>query len=305
MTKRYTLPDISLFQIQLFLSVAEERNFSRAAEIMHLTQPALSKRIVALENAVGLQLIDRDTRPISLTGEGEILYEQWQGLCQQVQQTIDKAYHYHSGKKIPLTVCWYDSGEILSTLPEIERQMIARYSNLSLRMVFSQFLKWRNRLIRDEIDIMITLKMETEHLNKNFDWCELVSCPKLVCMLKTNPLADKESITFDDLRDQKFVMLSPIETPLYQNYVQDLCLAHGFIPEVSRYALNANSLVSCLEDNDDVLICDQFLRNAVSPYLKTFELPNVTSGLVAVWKKDSSNPFIHDFVSQLKQYHSP
>ncbi len=56
-----------------FLTTAELRNFSRAAEVLNSTQPALSRRIHALEEWLGARVFNRDTQPISLTAEGEIL----------------------------------------------------------------------------------------------------------------------------------------------------------------------------------------------------------------------------------------
>jgi LysR family transcriptional regulator, hypochlorite-specific transcription factor HypT len=56
-----------------FLTTAEMRNFSRAAEVLTSTQPALSRRIHALEEWLGVRLFNRDTQPISLTPEGELL----------------------------------------------------------------------------------------------------------------------------------------------------------------------------------------------------------------------------------------
>src|ERR1700741_834220 len=55
-----------------FLTTAETRNFSRAAERLNPPKPALSRRIQALEDWLGARLLDRDTQPISLTREGEL-----------------------------------------------------------------------------------------------------------------------------------------------------------------------------------------------------------------------------------------
>jgi DNA-binding transcriptional LysR family regulator len=55
--------------------VAVERSFSRAAEHLHIAQPPLSQQIQRLERELGVTLIDRTTRPIRLTNEGEVLLE--------------------------------------------------------------------------------------------------------------------------------------------------------------------------------------------------------------------------------------
>lgn len=301
--QRYIMPDISIYQIQLFLTVAEERNFSRAANIMNMTQPTLSKRISALENAIGLSLFYREKRPVQLTPEGEILYNQWKSICSQFKNSINNAFKILKKRTHTLRVCWFDSGNMVSALSLVGKQLTQSYPGLAFHLIYSPFMKWRSLFIKGEIDIMITIKMESEYLGDELDWTEMTTCPKLVCMLDTNPLSQKDRITYEDLKDQKFIMLSPIETPIYQEFVRRICRQNGFDPIISRYAPNANSLISSLQDNNDVLICDKFLRNIDNPVIKCFELPNTYSGLIAVWKKENINPYIDHYIELLKQYY--
>ena len=62
-------------QLRYFLAVAAERNFSRAAERLHMAQPPLSRQIQQLEQEVGAALFDRDSRPLALTDAGRLFYE--------------------------------------------------------------------------------------------------------------------------------------------------------------------------------------------------------------------------------------
>ena len=71
MTLRKT-PDLSTRQLRAFLALAEHRNFTRAAQTSHLSQPAFSALIRTLEDAVGTRLFDRDTRSVQLTPEGQL-----------------------------------------------------------------------------------------------------------------------------------------------------------------------------------------------------------------------------------------
>ncbi|MET3494629.1 LysR family transcriptional regulator [Variovorax boronicumulans] len=65
-------PDLSTRQLRAFLALAEHRNFTRAAQGSHLSQPAFSALIRTLEDAVGTRLFDRDTRSVQLTPEGQL-----------------------------------------------------------------------------------------------------------------------------------------------------------------------------------------------------------------------------------------
>ena len=65
--------NIEIFQLRCFVAVAEELNFRRAAERLHMTQPPLSRQIKLLENAMDLTLLERGNRTVRLTPAGESL----------------------------------------------------------------------------------------------------------------------------------------------------------------------------------------------------------------------------------------
>lgn len=67
---------MDLKQIRYFVAVAEARSFTLAAERLHITQPPLSRQILLLEQSLGVQLIERDSRPLHLTEAGRLFYEQ-------------------------------------------------------------------------------------------------------------------------------------------------------------------------------------------------------------------------------------
>ncbi|MGH1467047.1 MAG: LysR family transcriptional regulator [Cognatishimia sp.] len=73
-----------------FETLAACRNFSRAAEERHVSQPAFSRRIRALENAVGVQLINRETLPLSLTPAGDIFATQARMMLQMLDETLER-----------------------------------------------------------------------------------------------------------------------------------------------------------------------------------------------------------------------
>ena len=67
--------NVSTRQVRAFVALAEHMNFTRAAASVHLSQPAFSALIRALEEQVGLRLFDRDTRKVGLTAEGALFLE--------------------------------------------------------------------------------------------------------------------------------------------------------------------------------------------------------------------------------------
>ena len=80
--------DVSLLQIQVFLAVAEQHSFSKAAEQVNLEQSTVSRRIGVLERELGVRLFRREERPVGLTEAGELLYSRWRPLLAAFEQYV-------------------------------------------------------------------------------------------------------------------------------------------------------------------------------------------------------------------------
>ena len=79
---------MDLRHLKYFIAVAEERSFTQAAQRLHISQPPLSRQIQQLEEELGLQLLDREARPLRLTEAGRFFYGRALRLLEQVNETV-------------------------------------------------------------------------------------------------------------------------------------------------------------------------------------------------------------------------
>ncbi|WP_377295224.1 LysR family transcriptional regulator [Rhizobium sp. SG2393] len=77
---------MDLRQLRYFVAVARERNFTRAADLLHIAQPPLSRQIQLLEAELGVELVIRSSRPLRLTEAGRVFYEQSLQILGRVEQ---------------------------------------------------------------------------------------------------------------------------------------------------------------------------------------------------------------------------
>lgn len=306
--RHYNILDISIYQIQLFLTVAEEKNFSRAADLLNLTQPTLSKRIFALEDILGFPLFDRKQRPIALTEAGETLYVEWKDFIRRFEESVEKTRVIFEQSYRQLKVGMIDSSRSIEAINRTARQLEEENPGLAVMREYKSYNRWREMVSSGEVDVMFMLTIEVDKLDETTNHEVVMTCPKLVAMLRSNPLSNKEAITYEDLKSQKFVINSPKAMATHYDFIRENTLKHGFEPNVSRFTPTTHDLIGSLKHDDEVVVCDVFLRDIDSNDLKVFELPDTYSGMMAVWRRDNPNPFISRYVQLAKEnfeHHPP
>ena len=86
-----------------FLILEETRNFSQAADLRNLSQSAFSRRIISLEEAIGIKLFNRASIPLQLTEEGKLFHSQARNILKQLEYNLDELLGQNSQNKPNIT----------------------------------------------------------------------------------------------------------------------------------------------------------------------------------------------------------
>jgi DNA-binding transcriptional LysR family regulator len=190
--------------LKTFLAVAQTRSFSQAAEIVHLTQPAVSKRINQLEEELGLKLFDRIGRQVSLTEAGDIFQTRARQLINELDQTLSdmQSLDTEAGGTLSIGISHHLG---LHRLPPLLRQFSQENTKVSLDIKFMDSEKAHEEVLRGDIELAaITFASESsEKISSLLLWrdrlCFVVS--------KEHELASRPRIDLQTL--SKFPCLLP------------------------------------------------------------------------------------------------
>ena len=143
---------MDLRQLRYFVTVARERNFTRAAEKLHIAQPPLSRQIQLLEEELGVSLLSRESRPIALTEAGRMFYEQSLQVLSRVEQLKSATQKIGRSERSVLSIGIVPS-VLYGDLPALLRRLRQARPDIEFQLVEMMSLPQVDALRSGRIDI--------------------------------------------------------------------------------------------------------------------------------------------------------
>ena len=189
--------------LKYFLTVVREESISRAAEVLHITQPTLSRQLAQLEEETGVRLFRRGSRKITLTSEGLLLRRRAEEIVELVERTAAELPRQTRELEGTVTV---GSGEVASV--EILTRLCGSFREMHPKVVFDLYTASadavKERMERGLIDVGLLL--EPVDLEK-FEFIRLGVRERFVLLMRPDdPLAAKAGVTREDLADLPLIL---------------------------------------------------------------------------------------------------
>lgn len=271
---------MDLQQLQNFLIVAQEENITHAAEFLHISQPALSRQIKALENEFGKQLLSRENKRVTLTKDGVLLRKRATEINKLVAKTTTEMTETTDDLigDILVGVSETDATryigtkakEIINNHPKITLKMKNGNNNSILNMVNNGLVDFG--LYFGEVDTSIYNHITLKQINR-FG----------VLMPKDNPLSNKTVLNPTDLRAQPLI--------LYQGALDDGSLAEWFQENTDELNIVGTfdmylSAKKMVESGLGIaLVFDNLVDYSHSDYICLPLEPEIGVNVNLIWKK--------------------
>lgn len=217
---------MELRQLEYFQMASRLKNITRAAERLRVSQPNITVAIKKLEAELGIQLFDRSQKQLSLTPEGTVFLNRIELALRNIQDAVLEVNDYKQLQKgtikigIPSMIGAY-------LFPKIFSSFQHHYSHLDIYLYEEGSMTIREQLERDELDFGIVIISDASH---SLQLLPMAACQLMVCLPPDSPLAEKESIAAEDLRDTNLIMLK--EGSYLRNVVLNKCKANNIEPNI-------------------------------------------------------------------------
>lgn len=211
-----------------FVAVARERNFTRAAERLHIAQPALSRQLRLLEQELGVELVHRTTHDFELTEAGEFLLERGPALLSDADELWSSVRAYGSGDCGAVVIA-YRASASYETGPRLLQALAERHQSISITADIRSVTEIAAGLQDGSIDLgLVRCPPRTPMLP-----AQTIRHERQVLLLRDDhPLASRAAAAVSDLGDETLLLHVREANPGHYDAVLGLCRDQGIEPRI-------------------------------------------------------------------------
>lgn len=295
---------MNLNQLKYFIAVAEHRSFSKAADQYYLTQTAITQQVQKLEEIMGVQLIDRKTRPISVTPTGNVFLKEARMIVSRMESAVRRTREASTGVTGALRI-GYTKGYEHSDLTVKLRQFHHEFPNVLITCRRCNTDTLAADLIEGEFDVIFTWDSTNIRNDADVEYRLQEEVQLVVALYGSHPLAQRTGLTRADLRNEVNLFMSPSSTgdshgdeyfiKLYQNA--------GYYPNILLRSDDVESILMMVSAEEGISILPVSCIRRLSEVDNLVFVPllgeNETEEIVCVWRKDNESPLLEKFLEML------
>lgn len=201
----------TLQQLRILKAVATEKNFTKAAEVLYLSQPSLSKQIKKLEQNLDVLLFNRENNKLSLTENGKVFLQYAERILSLCEESCRALIDLKNGERGNLIV---GASQTIGTylMPRVLALFAQNYPQIDLKIQVNSTRLICKSIINREIDIAIVGGEIPQELKKNLMVEKFVEDEFTLIIPKSHPFANQEKITKEDLYHLNFITLNSNST---------------------------------------------------------------------------------------------
>ena len=286
---------VELRHLRYFIAVAEELNFSRAAQRMHMAQPPLSAAIRQLERDLDVELFARTTREVRLTDAGHAFLQGARRTLADAERAAEDAKRAAAGELGHLRIA-YSWSTRFQTLPALGRAFRAGHPDVELLAQEMWNARMPAAFANGSIDIALSLCPEIA--------AELELAPirkeRFVALLpEAHPLTREDAIPLSALADEQFIVFPREIAPRLHDAFMSIFRRAGFEPRVRNESFHTGWDLGVLAEIPAVAMAPQTIAGGLPDGIVAVAISEPTDALETclVWRADDDSATVAAFVA--------
>jgi DNA-binding transcriptional LysR family regulator len=293
---------MELRHLRYFVAVGEEQHYGRAAERLHVAQPALSRQIQDLEQEIGVKLFERLPRGVKISAAGASFLDDTRRILQQLNQATIRAGRVARGQSGTLRVGFTESASWQGVVPDSFRQFRATQPDAELQLYPSASVEQIDAVRSGRLDAGFVFSMSKA--DSDLDQLLVAIHHLVLAVPRGHPLTKVRKLRLRDMRDSAFVWFPRRESPAYYDRLMQECSRGGLrTPQIVQEAVDQATILSLVSCRLGVAFVSESTRwrcPAGVILLPVADL-NLPLPFSLVWRKDNTSPLLAKFVADVRQ----
>lgn len=297
---------MNLNQLRYFVTLAETESFTKAAVAHYISQTAITQQIRTLEESVGAKLVNRESRPISLTPAGRVFLKEAREILERMDTALWRTREASTGLEGSLRI-GYTKGYEHSDLSRHLRIFHRQYPNVLLSCYRRDTDALAAGLINGEYDIIFTWDSTNIRQEENLQLRLFENVPLRVALYANHPLARRKELTRKDLKQENILFMSPSGTgdSFGDAYYIQLYQQAGYQPKILLRSSDMESILMMVAAEEGISIVPEYTHPWDIGMDNIVFVPLAGEGeneeILVAWRKNDDNPALEHFIDKLSK----
>ena len=294
---------MNLNQLRYFVSVAENGSFTKAAVQHYISQTAITQQIHTLEETIGVKLLDRNSRPVSLTPAGKVFLKEAREVLGKMDAALLRTREASTGLEGELRL-GYTKGYEHSDLPKYLRSFHQEYPNVLISCYRCDTDMLASGLMNGDYDVIFTWDSTNLRQEESLQLQVVERVPLRVALYANHPLARRSELSRRDLKQENILFMSPSGTgeSFGDAFYIRLYQQAGYQPNILLRSNDMESILMMVAAEEGISIVPEYshpwdvgTENVVFVPLSG---EDETEEILIAWRKNDDHPALRHFIQK-------
>jgi len=298
---------MQLRQLEYFIAVSEQPNFTKAAKQFYISQTAVTLQIKALEEELGVTLFQRTNRKVALTPAGKTFLDDARAIIRRAKDAAERAKKADTGLTGHLNF-GYIKGYEKTFLPDVLSEFHTTYPNISLSLYRDNVAELYDGIFSQDFDLIFNILYSFDDMEdmKEMEYVLLKEYPLLAVMPVSHPLSHRTSIRREELKGYPLVDIKKNEDKYGEvKTITNAFAKAGFLPDVQYVSDDIETSILAVAAGLGYALLPSYITDNIAIREKVTVIPlegeERQIPVIAAWNKENANPARERFLEIVRQ----